>query len=245
LTPLLPSDAFVVARYDGPPSALGPVARRLLGRGVGNIGRDLEQEVLPHLKPGVAAALSLAERPPLGRGLPEDVRRTNPFVYVGLSGVAALDGPDAGVVALERASAWAPKLGAEMRRADRAGATVFITSWAQGEGLHFAVRGDRAYFASPVERLDQLLAADGGSGPPARADGGPALFLRFDLSKLAQSVRALPESAWGLGGFAMKGTMVRWLDAMDDLKALTLEVSSKDQVARASLGLSLSPKQAP
>lgn len=240
----LPSDAFLVAHYDGPPRALGLLWRELLGRRVESVGFDLEGEILAHLEPGVVGALSLAERPPLGRGLPTlDVRSTNPFSYVGLTGIAALDGADAGVLAraLEKAASLAPRLGAEMNRADRAGATAYLSSWAQGEGVHFAVRGDRTYFASPVERLDQLLAAKGESGATGRRKAGPALSVVLDLSKFAQSVRALPESVWGLGGFAMKGTAVRWLDAVDDVKALTLEVSSKGQVVEARLALSLAP----
>ena len=248
-TAMVPPDAFLVARYDGPPKALGPLWRQLFGRWMGQGGIDLEHDILSHLKPGVVGALSLAERPPLGRGLPTlDVRRTTPFDYLGLTGTAALDCPDGGVQALETAAALAPRFGAQMKRADRAGATVYLTSWSQGEGVHFAVRGDRLYFAAPVDRLDRLLLADGTARAGERKPGGPTASVVLDLSKLSQSVRALPESVWGLGGFALKGTAVRWLDAIDDLKALTLEVSSKDQAVFARLALSLapaSPKPAP
>jgi hypothetical protein len=207
---------------------------------------DLEVDVLAHVRPGVVAALSLAERPPLGRGLPSlQLGRTNPFTYVGLSGVAPLDGADAGVAALQQVVALAPRLGAEMKRQDRGEATAFLTSYSQGEGVHFAVRGARAYFASPVERLDRLLAgAEGGRGA-GRAGEGAALWAELDLARLAQSVRDLPESAWGLGGFAMKGTALRWLEAIDDLRALTLELSAGERVLSGRLSLVLAPPAGP
>jgi hypothetical protein len=52
-------------------------------------------------------------------------------------------------------------------------------------------------------------------------------------------VRALPESAWGLGGFALKPTTVRWLDATDDLKAITVTAGAKDGQVTAALVLTL------
>ena len=48
-----------------------------------------------------------------------------------------------------------------------------------------------------------------------------ALTLVVDLQKLAAAVRQLPSSAWGIGGFAIKGTTLRWLDATNDLEAIT------------------------
>lgn len=248
LSALLPADAFMIAGYDGAPAALAPVARQLLGRWVEGSGVDLEVDVLAHVRPGVVAALTLAERPPLGRGLPSlQLGRTNPFTYVGLSGVAPLDGADAGVAALQQAVALAPRLGAEMKRQDRGGATAFLTYYSQGEGVHFAVRGARAYFASPVERLDSLLAgAEDGRGAGRAGEGeGAALWAKLDLAKLAQSVRDLPESAWGLGGFAMKGTALRWLEAIDDLRALTLELGAHERVLSGRLSLVLAPPEGP
>jgi hypothetical protein len=237
----LPADAFLTARYRGDPALAAGPALALLGGGVGRAlaeaGVDPATQLVSALRPGAVAALALADRPPLDRGLPTlDPRQANPFAYVQLSGVAALSSADAGVAALEQLAVVAPRLGAQLRRTDRAGAPAFLTTYAQGEGVHFAVRPDRLLFASPVARLDALLALDGGV---SAVEGEGALAARLDVRRFTASVRALPESAWGLGGFALKATAVRWLEAVDDLQALELEVASKEGALRARLVLQL------
>ena len=75
--------------------------------------------------------------------------------------------------------------------------------------------------------------------PAVTGLGDEAISVVIDLNKLAGSVRALPESAWGLGGFAIKATTVRWLDATDDLKRVTISVGAKDKVVQAKVMLTL------
>ncbi len=241
---LLPRDAFLVARYAGDPAQLAPFAEGLLGphlsRAFQQGGFDLKAEVLENLQPGAVAALSLAERPPLDRGLPElDLRRTNPFTWVQLAGVAAPKSADAVRPALDKVAALAPRFGAEMKKVDRDGATLFLTTYSQGEGVHLFPRGERVYFGSPLERVEELAAADGKAGAPVEGLSDDAFALALDLGRLSQAVRALPESAWGLGGFAMKASTVRWLDATDDLKAVTVSAGAKDGAAQARLTLTL------
>jgi hypothetical protein len=237
LTPVLPVDAFVVASFAGSPVALAPFATSWLGASFTHaLGVDLSTEVLAHVKPGVAVALSLADRPPLSGGLPEfDVRKTNPFSYVNLSGVAQVDSAEVVVPTLEKVAAAAPGFGAKLKKVERNGATAFLTSWAQGEGVHFGLQGDRVSFASPVNRLDALMTSTAALG----AAGVRPTSVRVDLTKLAASVKALPESSWGLGGFAMKATALRWLEATDDLVAIEAEVSAKDGAAQARVTLQL------
>ncbi|MFY0580258.1 hypothetical protein ACN28S_43800 [Cystobacter fuscus] len=64
----------------------------------------------------------------------------------------------------------------------------------------------------------------------------------LDLRKLAEAVKALPSEAWGIGGFAIKATTVRFLDATDDLRAVTLAVSGKDKALQAELTLWLAAR---
>jgi hypothetical protein len=233
----LPADAFLTARYRGDPALGVDPLLAVLGGALQAAGADLKTELLPALAPGAVAGLSLAPRPPLDRGLAGlDPRSSNPFASLHLSGAAALGSADAGVAALERLAVAAPRFGARLERGERGGVPVFLTTWAQGEGVHFAVQGDRLLFGSPLARLDALLAADGGvDGPP----GDGALSVRLSMRRLAAAVRALPESAWGLGGFALKGTAVRWLDAVDDLTALDVQVGSRDGALRGRLALEL------
>ncbi|MEW6432748.1 MAG: hypothetical protein AB1730_14685 [Myxococcota bacterium] len=241
---LLPRDAFLVLRFQGAPQRLAPFTEELLGpylsRAFREASFDVKAEVLEKLQPGAVAALSLAERPPLDRGLPTfDIRQTNPFTYVHLSGAAALTTKDGAWPTLEKVAQVAPRFGAQMQKAERDGAPVLVTTYAQGEGVHFTVKDDRVLFASPVQRLDALVKSDGKGGSPVAGLGGDAVAVAVDLTRLSQSVRALPESAWGIGGFAIKATTVRWLDATDDLKTVTLAVSAKDQAVQARLELKL------
>lgn len=244
LAGLLPNDAFLVARFQGDPKRLAPFAGELLGpylsRAFSEAGFDLKAEVLEKLSPGVVVALSLADRPPMDRGLPSlDIRQTNPFTYAHLSGAAPLASKDGAWPTLDKVAALAPRFGAQMQRAEREGTPVLLTTYSQGEGVHFTVKDDRVLFASPVQRLDALAKATGQGGAPVAGLGDDAVAVVVDLSRLSQSVRALPESAWGIGGFAIKATTVRWLDATDDLKAITVSVSAKEKAVQARAVLAL------
>ncbi|MEW5738435.1 MAG: hypothetical protein AB1938_05885 [Myxococcota bacterium] len=246
---LLPRDAFLVIRFLGDPQRLAPFTADLLGpflsRAFAEAQFDVKSEVLEKLKPGAVVGLSLAERPPLDRGLPSfDIRQTNPFTYAHLSGAAPLASKEQAWPTLEKVAQVAPRFGAQMQKADREGTPVLLTTWAQGEGVHFAVKGDAVLFASPVQRLDALLKRDAAGGSPVAGLGTDAVAVAVDLSRLNQSVRALPESAWGIGGFAIKATTVRWLDAMDDLKAITLSVGAKDKAVQAKVVLALGGAEA-
>lgn len=241
----LPRDAFVVARYQGDPSKLGAVTRVAMGphlrKAFEEAGFDVEAQALAKMLPGVVLALSLSERPPMDRGMPElDLRQTNPFTYAHLSGAAAAKDKEAVLPALEKVAFLAPKFGATMELRTRAdGQKAMITTYSAGEGVHFAPKEDLLFFASPVQRLDALVKSDGKGGSPVTPLGDEALSVAIDLSRLSASVRALPESAWGLGGFAIKATTVRWLDATDDLKGISLSLGAKEQRVQAKVQLTL------
>ena len=240
----LPADAFLVARYSGDPSQLGTWTRQLLGKSLSRAfdesGFDVKTQLLDQLAPGAVASLSLSERPPMEKGMPSlDLGQTNPFTYVHLSGAAVSRTPSAIVPTLEKLTQLAPKFGAEMTMRERPdGQKALITTYAQGEGVHFAPKGELVFFASPVQRLDALVKSEG-TGPVGGL-GDEAIAIAIDLNKFTASVRALPESAWGLGGFAIKATTVRWLDATDDLKRVTLTLGAKDTVVQAKVVLTLS-----
>ncbi|MFO0594519.1 MAG: hypothetical protein U0228_04425 [Myxococcaceae bacterium] len=241
----LPRDAFLVARYTGDPSKLTPLVKDVLGpylnKAFDEGGFDLDRQGLSQVQPGVVASLSLSERPPMDKGMPSlDLRQTNPFTYVHLSGAAAAKSEDVVLPALEKVITLAPRFGANMELRTRAdGQKAVVTTYAQGEGVHFAPKGPLVFFASPIQRLDALVKSDGQGGSPVTPLGDEALAVAIDLSRLSSSVRALPESAWGLGGFAIKATTLRWLDATDDLKGISASVGVKDQRVEARLELKL------
>lgn len=253
LLPLLPADGFLVARHSGDPTVLSGLVKRALGSRLlaafTEAGLDLDAQVLANLKPGGALSLSLSPRAQLGQGMPDlDVQRTNPFSFVHLAG--ALEAKDAAQVppALQKLAAAAPKFGAMVKAVERKeGPPLYETRYQAGEGVHFGAEGARVAFGNPLERVDLVLKADGkGEGPIA----DPALkkvlaekpaALVVDLRKLAGQVQALPSEAWGVGGFAIKASTLRWLDATDDLLAFTLSAEARGQFVHGELTLSLQP----
>jgi hypothetical protein len=246
----LPQDAVAWARYAGDPSQLKVLAETLLGsagrRALEAAGMQLESGLLGSVQPGLAASLSVAPSIQLG-AVPElDVRRTNPFRYVHVVAAARVKDAAAAGRIVEVLPGVAPSFGARIEKVQRAGRTVLLSRYAQGEGLHLAVHGDRVIAASPEFRL--LEALGGGAQAGAQAGAGmptPAqqeaqrwtLALVVDLHRLAAAVRALPGDAWGPGGSFVKAGWVRWLDGTDDLSWVL--AGARAQQGRLQLHVSL------
>ncbi len=250
----LPADSFLVARYSGEPSELAGVWPYLVGpvvsRAVQASGFDMKTEVLDNLKPGAVAGVALAPTVQLGGGMPSlDLRRTNPFRFVQLVTVAEVKDAAKATATLERVPGVADKFGAKVEPSEVGGVRAYLTSYRQGEGAHFGMVGNRVVLSGPKQRLEAALAAVGGQ--PGEPPVAPELRDTFknpvavvvDLHKLAEAVKGLPSEAWGIGGFAIKATTVRWLDALSDLRAVTLALSRKEKALQAELSLKLSPSQ--
>ncbi len=249
----LPADSFLTVRYGGDPAKLEGVWPYLAGgaitRAVQSSGVDVKGELLSRLEPGMVAGVALAPTVQLGAGLPRlDPRRTNPFRFVHL--VVVGEGKDAAGVAslLEKVPPLAQKLGAKVEPAELNGQRVYLTSYAQGEGTHLAAVDKKVLLAAPQTRLEAVLptlsAPPGPSPVPEELRASlqePVLGAVLDLRRLSDTVKALPSEAWGIGGFAIKATTVRFLEATDDLRAVTLGVSAKDKALRADLTLWLTP----
>ncbi|MBZ4419593.1 hypothetical protein [Myxococcus sp. RHSTA-1-4] len=251
----LPADSFLVARFHGDPSHLDGAWPYLLGgyitRAVQKSGLDMKGEVLDNLKPGMVMGVSLSPTVNLGSGMPAlDLRRTNPFRFVHLAALADTEDAAKTQGTLEKLPAMATDFGAKVEPADLGGGQrVYLTSYRAGEGAHFALGPNgRLVVASPKARLESTLASlakPSAEGPVAEdlKDAGKdaAFSLVLDLRRLSDAVKNLPSEAWGIGGFAIKATTVRWLEATDDLRAVTLAVSRKEQALQAELSLRLTP----
>jgi len=249
----LPEDSFLTLRYQGDPAKLETVWPYLAGgaitRAVQSSGFDVKGELFERLKPGLVAGVALSPSVQLGAGLPlMDPRRTNPFRFVHL--VVVGEGKDAAGLAsaLEKVPPLAKRLGAKVEPSELNGQRVYLTSYAQGEGMHMASVGDKVVLAAPQTRLEAALPRLAGApGPVPVAEElraslqEPVLGAVLDLRRLSDTVKALPSEAWGIGGFAIKATTVRFLEAMDDLRAVTLGLSEKDKSLQAELTLWLDP----
>ncbi|MDY7228565.1 hypothetical protein [Hyalangium rubrum] len=253
----LPQDSFLVARYRGDPATLGEVWPYLVGpyitRAVQQSGFDLRGEVLDNLQSGLSAGVALAPTVQLGSGLPAlDIRRTSPFRYVHLMVVGEAKDAAKAQATLEKVPGIAGNFGAQVKPEDVAGKRVYLTEYRAGEGAHFAEVGGKLVLAAPRSRLEAALtslAAKPGESPVAAdlrdAVKEPVFAVVLDLQRLAESVRKLPSEAWGVGGFAIKATTERWLEATSDLRAVTLNLSQKDKALQAELSLKLTPAPAP
>jgi hypothetical protein len=247
----LPSDSFLVARYRGDPSTLGGVWPYLVGpyvtRAVQQSNFDLKTEVLDNLQSGIAAGVALAPTAQFGSGIPElDIRRTSPFRYVQMMVVAEAKDTAKADATLAKVPALAGHFGAEVKPEDIGGKRVYLTSYRAGEGAHFADVGGKLVLAAPRSRLEAALKSL--EGKPGDMPLAPelqgamkdqVLSVVLDLRKLADAVRNLPSEAWGVGGFAIKATAVRWLEATDDLHAVTVSLSQKEKALQAEVSLKL------
>jgi hypothetical protein len=253
----LPADSFLVARYRGDPATLSGVWPYIAGpyitRAVQQSNFDLKGEVLDNLKSGVAAGVALAPTAQFGSGIPElDIRRTSPFRFVQMMVVAEAKDAAKADATLARVPDIAGNFGAQVKPEEVGGKRVYLTSYRAGEGAHFAEVGGKLVLAAPRARLESALtslADKPGKSPLAEDLQGAmkdqVLSVVLDLRKLADAVRNLPSEAWGVGGFAIKATAVRWLEATDDLHAVTFSLSQKERAVQAevSLKLTLAPVQ--
>ncbi|NTX59252.1 hypothetical protein HUA74_01120 [Myxococcus sp. CA051A] len=250
----LPPDSFFVARFRGDPSQLDGVWPYLVGdyltRAVQKSGLDVKAEVLDNFKPGTVLGLSLSPKVQLGSGMPAlDLRRTNPFRFVNLVALSELEDATRTQALLEKLPQISSDFGAKVEASDLKGQRVYLTSYRAGEGAHFALGPNgKLLVASPQSQLEAsltALAAKAGEGPltsDLKDVGQDAAFSAvLDLRRLADSVKNLPSEAWGIGGFAIKATTVRWLEATDDLRAVTLSVSRKERALQAEMSLRLTP----
>lgn len=244
----LPKDAFLVARFAGDPQKLAPYADELVGpflsKALGESGVDWKAQLFGNVLPGAVAALSLA---PTARmdGVPAfDVRRTNPFRWVHLTGAARAKDAATLPKSLETLAQAGPRFGAKIDKQEKEGQAIYVTTYSAGEGVHFAAQGDTVAFGSPLPRVVAALQAKSeGDGPlPAALKAvleQRAVAAVVDLHALSAAVRELPSDAWGVGGFAIKATTLRWLDATDDLEAITVGAEAKDGAVQLQLTLSL------
>lgn len=249
----LPGDAWLVAKFQADPALLTPFVERVIPqvqRAFDEAGFDVKAQLLANLEPGSVAAVSLAPTVKM-TGVPElDLRTNNPFTYVHLSGATAVKDPQAAQATLEKLALLAPRIGSQVTKTDREGKPVYFTTYSAGEGVHLAAQGKNVFFASPAARIDALLKADAKAAGPVLNPAlqavleSRALAMVVDLRKLSAAVRELPSAAWGIGGFAIKATTLRWLDATDDLEAITVGFESKQGAVQGQLVLSLKPAPA-
>jgi len=247
-----PSDAFAVVRYGADPAKLGPLLPYVLPKAMAEqlkaAGIDVRADILEAVKPGALLTLSLAPNVQLGAGMPAfDIRRTNPFRFINLSGIVEAVDPAKLPALTAKLPALGPVIGARITPTPQNGRTLYLTYYQAGEGVHFGHEGKYLAAGAPVNRLEALL--DRAKTPPDAAQGtfagSPAraaleqqgIAVSVDLQRLAAGVKALPPEAWPLGGFPIKAATERWLDAASDLVASHASISSTQNALQSELTL--------
>lgn len=111
-----------------------------------------------------------------------------------------------------------------------------------GKGLTFALDGKRL-LVTGGDGVDEALAARKPAARAPHAIGEAGLALHTDIGALIASLRSLPESSFGIGGFAIKSSLDRWLGAFEALDALRFTAWQGEALIclDASLSLKLRP----
>lgn len=249
----LPSSDFLAFRLGGEPLALQPVVEALLPRGffarLRKAGIDPASEVLALLQPGVVVGIGLNPEIDLSGGLPQQasLQRTNPFDFVTATVFARVKDPQKARATLEKLAAGASHFRMEVEKEETGDLVRYKASWTAGEGMSWALVGDtliatggKGMFDKARARLGQKEAAFSVAEPGARAIfERSASAAHLDVPRLTEGLRAIPESAYGIGGFRLKALMDTWAGLLDEVKGATASFSVDDEglVIDTELGL--------
>ncbi len=246
----LDPDAFFAARVGGEPEKIGPLLKTLTPQFLlntlkrGNL--DLDSEILANLKPGMAVSMRLAPTAELS-SVPElDPRRTNPFKYLHLSALAQPKDAAKARETLGKVAAIAPRFGSKISEREVEGTKVYVATYHLGEGASFAgtdshvlISGGEGRMEALFDRLKTGKGLELGDAAAKQAFETEGFVFFLDLTRLVASVNSLPDSAYGVGGFAIKAAISRWLSAVEELKAVTLAGRVEDKALRIDLSVAV------
>jgi hypothetical protein len=240
----LPPETFLAARLGGDPAELRAVVDALLPRGIAvrleRAGLALDRDVLDHLRGAPVLGIGLLPMPDLSGGLPgaeSRISNFNPFRLVTVSLFARVRDPAAARAVLERLAAEGGRFEMEVATREEAGEQVYTASYAAGEGMTWGLVGDVLVAAGSADAFAAARARLAG-GAPAWAPADPAAAaalarsgasVHLDLPKLAAAVKAIPESAFGVGGFQIKDSLDNWTDLVSDVKGATLVFAAEPE----------------
>lgn len=249
----LPSSDFLAFRFGGEPLALQPVFEAMLPRGffgrLRRAGIDPASEVLALVQPGVVVGIGLNPDIDLSGGLPQQasLQRTNPFDFVTATVYAKVKDPVKAKATLEKLAAGSSHFQMQVEKEEHDGVARYRASWAAGEGMSWALIGDtliatggKGTFEKARRRLGEKENPFTVADPKARTIfETSASAAHLDVPVLTRGLRAIPESAYGIGGFRLKALMDTWAGLLDEVKGATASFSVDDEglVVDTELGL--------
>lgn len=250
LLPFLSERDFLLTRVGGDPQGLEPLLRRFSAfRQLRRAGIDLSEDLLSQLRPGILVGISLEPEPNLSGGLPvqTSLSHTNPFHFLHTGILARVKDPEAARATLERLAGLGEKLSMEVSSREEEGLTIYSATYAAGDGLTWALVDDLLVAAGgegAFEALLQRVKGEGRAYTPAHPEAfelftSRPLSVYFDVPRLVSQLRAIPESAFGIGGFRLKALLDGWVAGIEEVRgvALTYHVDNEGIVLDARLGI--------
>ncbi len=196
------------------------------------------------------------------------IARTNPFNFVQAKLVAKVVDREKAAQVLEKLAAGAGAFQMQVAREEREGAIIYRATYAAGEGMSWSLVGDTLIATGGAGKFEKAMARliQSKNGGPTKASAGavvaqaqaatldafiiedPAARKIFesagsaahlDMARLTKAMRAIPESAYGIGGFRLKGLMESWVELLDEVKGVTASFSIDEEgmIVDANVGL--------
>lgn len=237
---LLSADDFFLVRLGANPTSLEPLLNAVFRGPMRQLRRaGVEPKMLlSQLHPGVVLGVDLVPEPDLSGGLPSTgalaTGETNPFGILQATLVARVKDPAAAQEALKKLADAGDALRMQVARREIEGVQAIVLGYEAGETMTLGIVGDRLLaaggsdaFARLVHRAGEPTADIGKRDPKAWAafeNGASAAFL--DVPLLAEKIDAIPEAAFGIGGFRMKSLLTQWVEPLRELRGLALSVGA-------------------
>lgn len=221
----LDPDAFLTFRTRADPVHLKPIAESLLPKsmvlGLQETGLDLETDVFANLRPGFAASVALSPVAKMDRMPALNTRATNPFQYVRFEALGQVKDAERAAEALKKVAEAAPRFGARAEERTVGDTRTTVFRYKLGEGASFALSRGYVAVSGGDGSMERLLARLGEPAPSRAANDAEVFHLSLDLAKLIAAIRAMPDSAFGVGGSVVRQGMDRLFDMLLETPGLT------------------------
>jgi hypothetical protein len=207
------------------------------------VGVELDGDLLANLEPGFSLTLGLAPTANLGRALNFDPRRGNPLSSWSLLALGSVKDAAKAAVVLPKAAPLVAGEGLTLREREVAGAKTWAVTGPDGsDRLAWGLKGKELVLAGESAAVEAYFAGSAAAAaikpeqfePRARDAlfGKQGAALGMDFAKLADSVRALPTSAFGTGpgGMMARSMTTTVIQPLSRLKAVAAVAPSEGGV---------------
>lgn len=104
-------------------------------------------------------------------------------------------------------------------------ASRWVCGFRQGEGFTVELRDGTLLVAGGGKQVYDALSSRNASPEAPRGIDASGAVLHLDFRQLVSSIRAIPESSFGMGGAVIKATLDKWLRTFDGIQSLRVSAS--------------------